>query len=247
MSLRRHVKVQPFPGGFRRLWPGAPYRLPEGRDTSLVREVLSPGGARLERAADLFGTFELLMALAESGWLGPPRASLRLSLAESRERLCKIASQTKSVANVNECRPGDAVLVTGYVQSAYASQASKAVLWQWEPWLYNAEEFFAEEDPWPLPQGPRYVETAYDFLLTDDSGAASVRVCVDGAHLVAAASLTAGTRIGVLGFFDQEASTNGTRENPRQAPMAPVLRSSSSLPLLVLGTRPRISDVAKGT
>lgn len=243
MADRRHVKVQPFPGGFRRLWPGSPLRLPAGRDTSLVREVLSRGGARLERAAEVFNSFEHLMALAESGWLGPPRASPRLSMAESRERLCDIAARARGPEALSGCRPGDPVFVTGRVLCADLA-APRAVLWHWEPWAYTADEFFDEEDPWPLPREPRYVETAYDFLLVDELGQCSVRVCVEGAHLVAARRLVAGSRIGVLGFFDQEVSAEGTRPDPRHSPMRPVLRSGHALPLLVLGEREREPQAA---
>lgn len=242
MSERRHVKVQTFPGGFRRLWPGSPLRLPAGRDTSLVREVLSRGGARLERAAEVFNSFEHLMALAESGWLGPPRASARLSMAESRKRLCDIAARARGPEALSDCRPGDPVFVTGRVLAPDVTAADRRVLWQWEPWAYTADEFFAEEDPWPLPREPRYVETAYDFLLSDDEGRCSVRVCVDGAHLVAARRLLVGSRIGVLGFFDQEVSVAGVRPSPRHSPLQPLLRSGTSLPLLVLGVRERESQ-----
>lgn len=237
MPDRRHVKVQSFPGGFRRLWPGAPFRLPAGRDTSLIREVLSRGGTRLERAAEVFHSFEHLMALAESGWLGPPRASPRLSMAESRERLCDIASRARGPEQLAGCRPGEPVFVSGRVQAAEHSQAPRTLFWHWEPWAYNVEEFFAEEDPWPLPSEPRYVETAYDFVLTDELGNAGVRVSVEGAHLVAARRLLAGSRIGVLGFFDEEVSASGVRGGMRDIPMRPVLRSGPALPLLVLGSR----------
>lgn len=237
MPDRRSVKVQSFPGGFRRLWPGPPFRLPAGRDTSLVREVLSHGGTRLRRAAEVFASFEHLMALAESGWLGPPRASARVSMAESRERLCAIAARSRGPASLAEFRPGEPVLVTGRVQSLDAAAPSRTLFWHWEPWAYNAEEFFAEEDPWPLPKEPRYVETAYDFLLIDENARSAVRVCVDGAHLVAAARLLAGTRIGVLGFLDEEVSPEGERASVREVPMRHVLRSGGSLPLLVLGKR----------
>ena len=244
MADRRHVKVQPFPGGFRRLWPGAPMRLPAGRDTSLVREVLSRGGARLERAAEVFNNFEHLMALAESGWLGPPRASPRLSMAESRERLCDIAARARTLEALSMCRPGEPVFVTGRVLAAEWLPSPRTVLWHWEPWAYTADEFFAEEDPWPLPIEPRYVETAYDFLLTDEHGQSSVRVCVEGAHLVASRRLVVGSRIGVLGYFDQEVSHDGVRPDPRHTPMRPVLRSGHALPLLVLGVREREPEAA---
>ncbi len=221
------------------MWPGSPFRLPAGRDTSLVREVLSRGGARLERAAEVFNSFEHLMALAESGWLGPPRASPRLSMAESREKLCDIAARARGPENLAGCRPGDPVFVTGWVQAVEVTPEPRTLFWHWEPWAYNEDEFFAEEDPWPLPREARYVETAYDFMLIDDHNHASVRVCVDGAHLVASRRLLAGTRIGVLGFFDEDVSAEGHRPDPRHSPLRSLLRSGSSLPLLVLGDRER--------
>ena len=239
MSARRHVRSESFPGGFRRMWPGPPLRLPEGRDTSLIREVLWRGGSRLQRAAEVFNSFEHLMALEEAGWLGPPRASARMSMAESRERLCDLATRAYTPQHLASCRPGDSVFVTGTVHALQATPAPRILFWHWEPWAYNEEEFFAEEDPWPLPREARYIETAYDFLLIDDHSQAGVRVCVDGAHLVASPRLLAGARISVLGFFDQDVDVEGHRPDPRHSPLRPVMRSGSGLPLLVLGHRER--------
>lgn len=213
MADLQRYRVETWPGGMRRLWP-VRCCLPQGRDTGFVREILAPGGARLERAADLFGTFQNLMALSEAGWLGNGRASMRLSLAESRERLCDLATRQKAIADVGQCRPGDPLVVTGRAQAV--APTSVSTLWHGE-----------------VPAGVSgYVETAYDFELACD--AVHLRVRVDGAHLVAASSLVVGDEVMVVGFFDQQVDGAGARMSVRGEPLRNVVRSSSSLPLLVL-------------
>jgi len=208
------VTTTTIPGGFRRQWSSSPTRVPQGRDTSFIRELLAPGGERLQRAACVFGRLEHLLALCEAGWLGSPRASVRSSLAQARERLCSLGAQFKQVAALHETHPGDIVVAAGTVQPTITTQPTQAIVWQWQ----------------------ERTETAYDFLLTENE--ASVLVRVHEAHLVAAPSLQGGDRITIVGFFDQEADASGQRSSPRGVPMRPVLRSTSSLPLLVLGRRP---------
>jgi hypothetical protein len=231
---RHRVLIEPFPGGFRRLWPGVPLRLPGGRDTSLVREVLSSGGTRLEKAAETFETWEHLMALAETGWLGPPRASARTSLVESRERLCAIAGCVRALADLRQSAPGDVVYLRGRVRAAETQPRGQSVVWTWRNNVYDIEQFFAAEDPWPLPDELGCVETAYDFRVEGEEGEGSVLVHVDGGHLVAAGRLEIGARINVLGYFDRVVDPTARRQEPRSPPLRPILRSGQHLPLLVL-------------
>jgi hypothetical protein len=250
MPPLRKAESSSFPGGIRRLWPGLPYTLPSGRDPSLVREVLLRGGDRIVDAARNIGSWVHLMALCESGWLGPPRSSARMSLRETGERMVSVAARRRSVASLFGCSRGEIAFVSGTVAHLSEPTATaEALLWHTKQVEVTDEEFFGSEDPWPMYGDAVYLETARDFVLSDAAFPAEpgVIVRVDGAYLVGSRVLTAGLQVGVLGFVDEVPDPLGRRRSPRDQPARSILRSGPNPPLLVLAWEDAASEKASKT
>jgi|GEM_PF-3177324 len=237
MPPLRKAESSSFPGGIRRLWPGLPYTLPSGRDPSLVREVLLRGGDRIVDAARNIGSWVHLMALCEAGWLGPPRASARMSLRETGERMVSVAASRRTAASLFACSCGEIAFVTGIVTHlSPPTSTDDGVLWHTKQVEVTDEEFFGSEDPWPMYGEAVYLETARDFLLSDAASPADpgVIVRVDGSYLVGSRALAVGSRVDVLGFVDEVPDPLGRRRSPRDQPVRSILRSGPTTPLLVL-------------